>query len=110
MEGLSEADLWQKFYELSLEMKRFLEENDTDMFLELLKQRGEFEKVILARKREFSKSDKGQELIKKIAAVNKELIARGERWLNNSRRGFSISNQYELLGFDTRGSRLDGRG
>lgn len=108
--GLSEQELWQNFYNLSLELKKFLEQNESDMFLEILRQRSLFEKKIYDAEPVYIKTPEGQELLKKIIAVNRQLISSGENWLNKTRRGFNIEQQYETLGVDMRGLRLDGRG
>jgi len=107
--NLSDEAVWRNFYELSLEMKKFLEADDTDMFLEILRQRARFEAELKKRPDRYIRSGAGQELLQKIVAVNRALVARGEAWLNRSRRGFAVSRQYEELGFELRGRRLDGR-
>lgn len=110
LSALSEQELWQHFYDLSLELKKFLERNEMEMFMEILRQRAAFEEKIQQTEPVYIKTPEGQALLQKVIAVNRQLLSGGENWLNRTRRGFHIERQYETLGFDLRGLKLDGRG
>lgn len=104
----SEEELWRKFAMLTEEMNKFLDKDDIDTFLELLDQRGYFEKIILQNKEtKFIKSEEGQNLLKRVIAINKILSQKSQLWLNKTRSNRNISRAYESLGYTNSGISWD---
>ena len=106
----NETELWQKFAMLTDEMKKFIDKNDIDQFLELDEQRDQFEKMIKKQKdHAFIQSVEGQALLKRLIAVQKEIHTAGQKWLNDSRMNRNVSRSYESLGFSMSGMQIDGK-
>ncbi|MBP2630536.1 MAG: hypothetical protein H6Q70_1164 [Firmicutes bacterium] len=106
----TEKELWQKFAMLTDEMKKFIEKNDIDQFLELNDQRDQFEKMIKNQTdMSFIQSEEGQVLLKRLIALQKEIYVAGQMWLNDSRMNRNVSRSYESLGLNISGMQVDGR-
>jgi hypothetical protein len=106
----NETELWQKFAMLTDEMKKFIDKNDIDQFLELNAQRDQFEKMIIKQKdATFIQSEEGQVLLRRLIAVQKEIHNTGQKWLNDSRMNRNVSRSYESLGFSLSGMQVDGK-
>ncbi|WP_199884009.1 hypothetical protein [Anaerosinus massiliensis] len=104
----SEEQLWQKYEILTEEMGKFLDQDDTDTFLELIDQRVFIEKqIIQLEDKVFIKTTKGKQLLKKMIELNKSLRPKCQRWLNQSRNQRNISRAYESLGFENSGFNWD---
>lgn len=108
--GMDEQTLWSKYCNLSEEMNKFLDKDDVDTFIELLRQRNYFEERIQRITPVYAKSPAGQAMLKKQFAVNKVMLGKVQLWLNKSRLNRSISRSYESLGQSLNGIRIDGRG
>ena len=106
----NEKQLWQKYSMLTDEMKKFLEKNDIDQFLELQKQRDQFDKMIAEEpEKSYIKSEEGQILLKKLIFLNKAIHITGQQWLNGTRMNHNVGHSYEALGQVTSGRRIDGK-
>lgn len=101
-------EAWQQFATLSKEMDKFLDKNDTDVFLDLLRQRAFFEEKIKTNpEQSFIKSPQGQLLLKEIIRVNKVILQKTHIWLNKTKTNRDVSQAYESLGYTNQSFRWD---
>jgi hypothetical protein len=101
-------EAWQQFATLSKEMDKFLGQNDTDVFLDLLWQRAFFEEKIKTNQdQSFIKSPQGQTLLKEIIRVNKGILQKTHIWLNKTKTNRDASQAYESLGYTNKSFRWD---
>lgn len=101
-------EAWQQFATLSKEMDKFLDQNDTDVFLDLLRQRDFFEgKIKKNLDQTFIQSTLGQTLLKEIIRVNKVLLQKTHIWLNKTKMNRDVSQAYESLGYTNQSFRWD---
>lgn len=101
-------EAWQQFATLSKEMEKFLDKNDTDVFLDLLRQRAFFEKKIKTDpEQNFIKSPQGQILLQEIIRVNKVVLQKTHIWLNKTKTNRDVSQAYESLGYTNKSFRWD---
>lgn len=99
---LAERQAWKKFEFLTHEMKRFLDQNDVDTFLNLLEQRNYFEKMIMtSSERTFVKSEEGRALLKELHAINHSISMGVQQWMNKTRGSRNATRAYESLGMGT---------
>ncbi len=91
--------LWQKYFLLTEELLKYSDQRDSDLFVELVKQRGQLiEKLEALPKNNYRDSEEGQALIKKIIPMDNQIIYRARTWLNKSRRQNSTVRSYDLVG------------
>ena len=101
-------EAWQQFATLSMEMEKFLDKNDTDIFLDLLRQRTFFEeKIKMNQDQSFIQSPSGQTLLKEIIRVNKIVLQKTHIWLNKTKTNRNVSQAYESLGYTNKSFRWD---
>ena len=99
-EVLQEAQaLWQKYFLLTEELLKYSDQRDSDLFVELVKQRGQLiEKMEALPKNNYRDSDECKALIKQIIPMDKQIIYRARSCLNKSRRQNSTVRSYDLIG------------
>ena len=91
--------LWRKYFLLTEELLKYSDQRDSDLFVELVKQRGQLiEKLEALPKNNYRESEEGQALIKKIIPMDNQIIYRARTWLNKSRRQNSTVRSYDLVG------------
>lgn len=106
--ALQAKSLWDKFLTVTMEMRKFMEKDDVDMFLSLLEQRLRLQKLIEALPRnEYHFTPEGKEVLAKIAPLNGEIQRRVQRWLNEKKRGQSMARAYDSLGYSTTGGQFN---
>ena len=104
---LSEARrLWQKYFELTKELLKFSDQKDSELFMELVDQRGQLvEKIKELPPNDYRESDECKALIEQMVPMDKQIIYRARAWLNKSRRQNSAVRSYDVTNsLGTRGT------
>ena len=97
--GMKAEDLWEKYYMLSAEMLKFIENDEVDMFLQLLEQRTAIQQLLeKLDDRIWPKTTAGQALYAKLKPVDMQLQYNARLWLNKSKQKNQAVKSYELLG------------
>lgn len=96
---LKEAQfLWKKYFVLTEELLKFSDQRDSELFVELVNQRGQLmDKIKSLPKNNYRESDECQALIKKIIPMDNQIMYRARSWLNKSRRQNSTVRSYDLI-------------
>ena len=99
-ETLKEArTLWQKYFALTKELLKFSDQRDSELFVELVDQRGQLvDKIKSLPKNNYRESEECQALIKQIIPMDNQIIYRARSWLNKSRRQNNTVRSYDLIG------------
>lgn len=98
--------LWQKYFALTKELLKFSDQKDSDLFIELVDQRGQLiEKIKALPENNYRESDECKALIEQMIPMDKQIIYRARAWLNKSRRQNSTVRSYDVSNsMGTRGS------
>ena len=99
-ETLKEArTLWQKYFALTKELLKFSDQRDSELFVELVDQRGQLvDKLKALPKNNYRESEECQALIKQIIPMDNQIMYRARSWLNKSRRQNNTVRSYDLVG------------
>ena len=90
--------LWLKYFALTEELLKFSDQRDSDLFVELVDQRGRLiDQIKSLPKNDYRQSEEGQALIKKIVPMDNQIMYRARTWLNKSRRNNSTVRSYDLV-------------
>lgn len=91
--------LWQKYLALTNELLKFSDQKDSDLFIELVDQRGQLVDMIRSLpKNNYRESEECQALIKQITPMDNQIMYRARSWLNKSRRQNNTVRSYDLVG------------
>lgn len=102
------AELWRIFLVLTQEMDKFIEQDNVDMFLDLLEQRLALQKKIEALdNRTYHLSAAGREIIGKIGPIDADIRYKSQRWLNKTKKSQAMARAYDSLGYDLTGYTLN---
>lgn len=98
--------LWQKYFALTKELLKFSDQKDSDLFIELVDQRGQLiEKLKSLPPNDYRESEECQAMISQMIPMDKQIIYRARAWLNKSRRQNSTVRSYDVANsLGTRGS------
>ena len=98
--------LWQKYFALTKELLKFSDQKDSDLFIDLVDQRGKLiEKIEALPKNDYRSTKECQALIEQIIPLDKQIIYRAKAWLNKSRRQNSAVRSYDVTNsLGTRGT------
>ncbi|MDF2635267.1 MAG: hypothetical protein K0R78_2141 [Pelosinus sp.] len=100
--------LWQDYLFLTKEMNKFLDRQDSEMFLELLSQRERLQSMIENKpSQDFIDSKQGQEMCTEIAKINHIMADKVQYILNMEQKNQSLSRAYDGLNNPTIGLRMD---
>lgn len=100
--------LWQDYLFLTQEMNKFLDKQDSDMFLELLTQRERLQSIIESKhSHDFSNSEQGQSMFEKISKINSIISDKVQYILNTEQKNQNLSRAYDGLNNSTVGIRMD---
>ena len=89
--------LWEKYLMLTQEMKKFIDKQDIDTFLELVPQRDELIKLLEEiPDKSYLKLEEFQAIGKQIMPLDREIMYKARAWLNKSRRQNSMVKAYDL--------------
>lgn len=99
-EVLSKARiLWQKYFNITNELLKFISKGDVDTFFELVSQR---DKLIELMKElpenNYRETEECKELIDKIKPMDMQIMYKARAWLNKSRRQNNAVKAYDLTG------------
>ena len=99
-ETLKEARfLWKKYLALTKELLKFSDQKDSDLFVELVDQRGQLvDKIKSLPKNDYRQSEECQALIKQIIPMDNQIMYRARSWLNKSRQQNNTVRSYDLIG------------
>ncbi len=99
-EVLSQARaLWQKYFTLSKELFKFSDQTDSDIFVDLVEQRGRLiEKIKALPENNYRESEECKAMIAQMIPMDKQIIYKARAWLNKSRRQNSTVRSYDLVG------------
>lgn len=90
--------LWHKYFVLTEELLKFSDQKDSELFVELVDQRGQLvDKIKSLPKNNYRESEECQALIKKIIPMDNQIMYRARSWLNKSRRQNSTVRSYDLM-------------
>ena len=104
----SASVLWQDYLFLTQEMNKFLDKQDSDMFLELLTQRERLQSMIENKySQDFINSKQGQEICTEIAETNHIISNKVQYILNTEQKNQNLSRAYDGLNNSTVGIRMD---
>ena len=91
--------LWQKYLVLTEELLKFSDQKDSDLFIELVDQRGRLiDKLQSLPENNYRETEECKALIKKIIPMDGQIMYRARAWLNKSRRQNSTVRSYDLVG------------
>ena len=89
--------LWQKYFELTKELLKFSDQKDSELFMELVDQRGQLiEKIKALPSNDYRESDECKAMIEQMIPMDKQIIYRARAWLNKSRRQNSAVRSYDV--------------
>jgi aminopeptidase C len=98
-------ELWQDYLFLTKEMEKFLEQQELDMLLELLEQRGQIQKLIAVHPdKEFVQSPEAKELLPFLQQANRRMTTKLRYMLNTAKYNRQVSNAYDAFSGNTIGS------
>ena len=90
--------LWQKYFAVTKELLAFSDQQDNELFVELVDQRERLiEKLKSLPKNDYRESEECKKLIEQIIPMDKQIIYRARAWLNKSRRQNSAVRSYDLI-------------
>ena len=90
--------LWQKYFALTKELVKFSDQKDSDLFMELVDQRGRLiDKMKSLPENNYRDSEECKKLIEQIIPMDRQIIYRAKSWLNKSRRQNSAVRSYDLI-------------
>lgn len=91
-------DLWTKFYVISQEMLKYIEQDNIDMFLPQLEQRLQVQRLLEdLGGNAWVKTGDGQELYQKLMPLDRQIHYQARLWLNKVKQNRKASNAYELM-------------
>ena len=90
--------LWQKYFALTKELLKFSDQKDSELFMELVDQRGRLiEKMKALPENDYRESEECKQIIEQIIPMDRQIIYRAKAWLNKSRRQNSMVRSYDLI-------------
>jgi len=89
--------LWGKYLFVTQELLKFINQQDIDIFMELVPQRSKLIDMLEALpSQEYRKLDEFKEIAEKIKPMDREIMYKARSWLNKSRRQNSVVRSYDL--------------
>lgn len=97
---LKEArSLWQKYFTLTTELLKFSDQQDNELFVDLVNQRERLlNKIKALPENNYRDSAECKALIDKMIPMDKQIIYRAKAWLNKARRQTGMVHSYDLIG------------
>ena len=90
-------ELWQKYLFITQELLKFINQQDIEIFMEIVPQRSKIiEKLEALPSHEYRKLDEFKEIAEKIKPMDREIMYKARAWLNKSRRQNSVVRSYDL--------------
>lgn len=92
-----EKILWEKYFNLTQEMLKFINKQDVDTFMSLVPQRDQLiELMEELPSKDYLQLEEFKEIGKKIIPMDREIMYKARAWLNKSRRQNSAVRSYDL--------------
>ena len=89
--------LWEKYFNLTQELLKFINQQDIETFLTLVPQRDQLIKLMEnLPSKEYLQLEEFKEIGKKIIPMDREIMYKARAWLNKSRRQNSVVRSYDL--------------
>lgn len=89
--------LWEKYFNLTQELLKFINQQDIETFLSLVPQRDQLiELMEKLPSKEYLQLEEFKEIGKKIIPMDREIMYKARAWLNKSRRQNSVVRSYDL--------------
>ena len=93
----SAARLWRRYLAVTQDMKKLFDDNDLDMFMDLVEQRdGLIKQLEALPQNDFRQSEEFRVIAEKIKPIDMQLIYRAKTWLNKSRHQTSAVRSYDV--------------
>jgi len=90
-------ELWGKYLFVTQELLKFINQQDIDIFMELVPQRSKLIDMLEALpSNDYRKLDEFKEIAEKIKPMDREIMYKARAWLNKSRRQNSVVRSYDL--------------
>ena len=100
--------LWEKYYMVTTELLKFIDEEDIDEFLELVRQRTViFDRLQALGQDDYRHTAEGEALVEKIRPMDMQIIYKAKSWLNKSKRKNLAVKSYDLAGMSSVGVRFN---
>ena len=91
--------LWQKYFMLTEELLKFSDQQDNELFVDLVDQRERIlNKIKALPENDYRETAECKAMIEKIIPMDKQIIYRAKAWLNKSRRQTGMVHSYDLVG------------
>ena len=91
--------LWQKYFIITQELLKFSDQQDNDLFVDLVDQRERvLNKIKALPANNYRETAECKALIEKIIPMDKQIIYRAKAWLNKARRQTGMVHSYDLVG------------
>ena len=91
------ASVWRRYLSVTEDMMRFLDNEDIDMFIELVQQRdGLIEQMQALPANDYRQSEECQAILAKLKPLDMRIIYRAKTWLNKARHQTSAVRSYDL--------------
>jgi hypothetical protein len=92
-------ELWGKFYILTQEMLKFIERDNTEMFLQLLEQRLRIQQLLEELdNKTWTRTAEGQVFFQKISPLDMQIQYKARCWLNKTKQSQDVARAYDSLG------------
>ena len=100
--------IWEKYYILTLEMKKFLDRDDIDSFLDIAAQRNViFDRMQESMRPEDKETEEYKEFLTKLRPVAKDVMIRAKSWLARSKKRNVEVRSYTYSGFQPTGHMIN---
>lgn len=101
----TEQELWGRYWDLTQDLLKFIDQEEIDTFLDLVDQRQRLMEMLQALPdHEFARSPAGVALRQKIQPMDMEIMHKARSWLNRSRRNNTTVKSYDVTGFVAAGN------
>lgn len=101
----TEEQLWDKCLDITREMLKFLKQEDIDMFLELVDQRGRIIEMMKAiPEPKFCHTPECEAIRNQIKPLDMQIGYKARTWLNKSKRNNMAVRSYDITAFNPAGN------
>lgn len=89
--------LWKRYLSLSKELLKFIDKEDMDTFMMVVKDRGKLvDEIKQLPSTEYRKSDEFKKLGEQIMPLDREIMYKARGWLTKARRQNSVVRSYDI--------------
>ncbi len=101
----TEKELWEKYLMLTKELLKFIDQQEIDMFLELVDQRQTVMEWLQAiEKPEYGLTPEAEAIRNEIKPMDMQIMYKAKTWLNKSRRTNMAVRSYDITGYSPAGN------